>query len=305
MKTTNLFLILVVFQLAISAQSIIPIPADTSSIWRIDRSHVIGICVINNNSLYYINGTEIIEGEEYHTIYEEGYYWEFDPDPQFQNCTTTYNYSGVLKGGVRTENGKIYGYNVDWNETPGLLLDFTLEVGDSMFTSICLDGKVIESIDSVLVGDEYRKRFNFEGNSYCNWMIEGVGHERGLFESMDDPFENNSEFLCYGENGIPVFGDENCDLTVGFLSNIEDNFKIDISPNPTNNKITINTSLSPKEIKSYFISDMYGRLLLQNRITETNKNLHEIDLSNLKSGFLLLNIVLENNEMQTFRIIKK
>jgi len=283
----------------IAAQGIIPIPVDTTSVWRISRQFNDESCVYNHNSIYYINGTVTISGKEYYKVYEEGNYYESSVDPQYP-CTGSYNYTGIFRGGIRTENGKTYGYT--WG-SPELLMDFTLNVGDTLFSSICQDGKVIESIDSVLVGDEYRKRFNFANSWYCNWMIEGVGHERGLFESMDDPFENWSELICYGENNVPLFGDGNCDITVGEQENkfIEDN--VNIYPNPVSDKLHID--LLNNTANSYILTNVYGRLILKSKKTLLNNNEIIINLSKLKPGLYLLSLEIKNRNISTYKILKK
>ena len=264
--------------MTLSAQNIIPIPVDTTSVWRISREHNDESCVYHHNSIYYIDGKTIINAKEYYKVYEEGYYSESPVNPQYPSCNDSYDYTGVYRGAIRTENGKVYGYTVT-GEAGGLLMDFTLNVGDTLYSSICQDGKVIESIDSVLVGNEYRRRFNFANSWHCNWMIEGVGHECGLFESMDDPFENNSSLICYGENGIPIFGNENCDITVGNVEKLMKENYVEIYPNPAYHKISIDASELNYGIKSYLLTDIYGRIVLKNDFKSMNENKLVINLN--------------------------
>lgn len=297
-KLTLLLAMLLLFHVGIMSQNFIPIPADSTSVWRISRSYFDGNCMQNYNSIYYINGTVIFEGKEYYKIYEEGSYYETSINPQYP-CNDSYNYSGVYRGAIRTENGKTYGFVTGFY--PSLLMDFTLNVGDTLYSSICTEGKVIESIDSVLVGDQYRKRFNFANSWYCSWMIEGVGHERGLFETMDQPVENESNLICYGENGVPIFGDGNCDITVG---QSEKNVIGDITiyPNPTLDKIII--KMSDRDIKSYNLTDVFGRLILKDKIKLPTDET-EIDLSKLESGLYFLSLEINNNIVKVSKIIKK
>ena len=299
-----ILLTILAIQLNLMAQEIIPIPVDTTSVWRIERNYNDESCIYIHNSIYYIEGKEIKNEKEYYKIYEEGHYWEEPTHPWDTTCTGEQNYSGEYLGGIRTENGKVYGYTT-WQDTPSLLMDFTLNVGDTLFSSISYQGKIIESIDSVLVGFEYRKRFNFTGNWYCNWMIEGVGHERGLFESMDEPFENGSELICYGENGTPIFGDENCDITVGLLENSSSINRPLIYPNPSSGKFTINATELTNTIKSYILADIYGKIILQKNIDLFNYNVFEIDLSKYRTGIYFLRLHTENQGIITSKIIKK
>jgi len=298
-KLILLIVVLLALQSILIAQNFVPIPADTSSVWRISRQHNDESCVYNYNSIYYIDGTVMNGGKKYYKVYEEGHYYESPVNPQYP-CNGSYNYSGVYRGAIRTENGKTYGYT--WGY-PALLMDFTLNVGDTLYSSICHYGKVIESIDSVLVGDEYRKRFNFANSWYCRWMIEGVGHERGLFESMDDPFESSSNLICYGENGVPLFGNGNCDITVGQTENKVNDDQITIYPNPTSNKVIIKSL--DHEIKSYVITDIFGRIISKDKIKLSTNNEIEIDLSNMKTGLYFLNLEIKNTELKVYKIIKR
>ena len=285
----------------LSAQEFFPIPVDTTSVWRVYWGYNNEICVFHNNSIYYINGTEIKNGKEYYKIYEEGHHWETSVNPMNPCNGSSYDYSGRFRGGVRTENGKTYGYS-DWY-SPGLLMDFTLNVGDTLFSNICYYGKIIESIDSVLVGDQYRKRFNFDG-WYCTWMIEGIGHEQGLFESMDEPFENFSDLICYGENYTPIFGNQNCDITVGLLENSSSINRLLIYPNPTSGNLLLNASELNVKIKSYLITDIYGNTLLYKKEV-LNQDDMKINIEKYESGIYLLIVTLFNNEKLIGKIIKK
>lgn len=302
MKKTILLTIITI-QLNLMAQEIIPIPVDTTSVWRIERNYNDESCIYIHNSIYYIDGAEIKNGKEYYKIYEEGHYWEEPTHPWDTTCTGEQNYSGEYLGGIRTENGKVYGYTT-WQDTPSLLMDFTLNVGDTLFSSISYQGKIIESIDSVLVGVEYRKRYNFTGNWYCNWMIEGVGHERGLFESMDEPFENGSELICYGENSIPIFGDENCDITVGQVENSFLSSDIKIYPNPTFGYLNVVISGPKIKIKSYIVTDIFGKTILTKELGLNQSDL-KINIEKYESGIYLLIIAMNDNEKFIEKIIKK
>ncbi len=300
MKNLTLFTLLVL-QIGLIAQGIIPIPVDTTSVWRIARQYNDESCVYHYNSIYYIDGTVMKWGHEYYKVYEEGHFYYSSVNPQYP-CTGEWNYSGILRGAIRTEGGKTYGYT-EW-DNPDLLMDFTLNVGDTLFSSICYEGKIIESIDSVLVGDEYRKRLNFANSWYCNWMIEGVGHQRGIFESMDEPFESESWFICYGENGVPIFGNGNCDITVGQAENLREINNIKIYPNPTYASFSINTSDMQTKIISYLVTDIYGNAILNKNLKLLNQSDFKINLSNCESGVYLLTVIMEDNVKMHKKIIK-
>ncbi len=296
-----LFLTCFTFHLILSGQNIIPIPADSTSEWRILRGFAdyYGGCVDYHNSLYYIEGTIMHNGLEFYQIYENGEFFQeimHPPGP----CDETYTYSGEYVGAIRTENGKVYQY---LNDQEYLLLDFTLNVGDTLFSYIST-GLHISSIDSVLVVDQYRRRFNFSNGDICNWMIEGIGHEAGLFEPMSMYEFNVSYFICYAEDGIPLYGYSNCILNVGYERLSLHEREINIFPNPTSGKITINSSEPIKEIKSYLITDMYGRIISSNsNIDPLTGNTIEINIEACKPGVYFMIINFNDKETMNRKII--
>ncbi len=296
----NLLLILsLMTSLILSGQNIIPIPADTTSQWSISRGYNDGVCANWYNSIYYVDDTIMHNGNVFYKILESGEFYQEVINPPGP-CNETYLYEGVYRGAVRTENGKTYELI---GQEEYLLMDFTLNVGDTLFSCIS-PGLVIGSIDSVLVGAEYRKRFNFTNGDICNWMIEGIGHEAGLFEPMSLILEFASEFHCYGENNIPLFGDMDCILNVGLEDFSTQNYNVSIYPNPTSGKLIINASELTNTIKSYFLTDIYGKMILQKNFDVNNNNIFEIDLSKYKTGRYFIRLDAENQGIIFRKIIK-
>ena len=286
--------------LNISGQNIIPIPADTTSQWGISRGSNDGVCANWYNSIYYVDGTIVHNGNVFYKIYETGEFYQEVINPP-SPCDETYYYTAEYRGALRTENGKTYQLN---ENEENLLMDFTLNVGDTLLSCIS-PGLVIGSIDSVLVGAEYRKRFNFTNGDICNWMIEGIGHEAGLFEPMSLILEFASEFHCYGENNIPLFGDMDCILNVGLEDYSVLNYNVSIYPNPTSGKLIIDASELTNTIKSYFLTDIYGKIALEKNANLVNDNVFEIDLSKYCSGIYFLRLNTENQGNIFRKIIKK
>lgn len=299
MKIFTLFTLLVL-QMSLTAQEIIPIPVDTTSVWRVERYYNDEWCVYHYNSIYYINGTEVKNGKEYYKVYEEGHHWKTSVNPQYPCIGDGNNYSGVYRGGIRTENGKIYGY-VAW-ESPDLLMDFLLGVGDTLFIANS-DYYIINSIDSVLVGNDYRKKFHLSSYWNSTWWIEGVGHQGGLFESMDW-FESGSTLICYGENYIPIFGNLNCDITVGQEEKYKDAPSIQAFPNPTKGILDVRLSNIEAGVLSYVLTDIYGKTIINHQVTSLKAENYQLDIKECRAGIYLLTIILNNGGSLSKRIIK-
>ncbi len=126
-----------------------------------------------------------------------------------RNIGTTTNpvFKGV--GGLREQNKKIYyngfGYNENYggfNNIENLLYDFNKKVGDTVKVNQWRE-YTITKIDSVKIGNEYRKRYN-------DCIIEGIGDVvSGLFGIMVliptcDCYQE-WHFICFSQNGESVY----------------------------------------------------------------------------------------------------
>ncbi|MFN8205820.1 MAG: T9SS type A sorting domain-containing protein [Bacteroidales bacterium] len=122
-------------------------------------------------------------------------------------------------GGIREEGKKVYytgpGYLGDYSYgVEFLLYDFSLQAGDTIehlpgneyMTSVIL------SVDSVLICNEYRKRFFVESRPYFHnpdEIIEGIGSVRngllGGISSIPTCGYHYWEQVCFSENGEVVY----------------------------------------------------------------------------------------------------
>jgi len=297
-----ILLLLFIVHFTLIAQIIIPIPADSTSAWRIVRGYTYGgPCADIYNSTYYVDGTITHNDKEYFLIYESGEFHQEIAHPP-GTCNDSYTYEGIYRGAIRTENGKTYRLNN--NNSESLLLDFTLNVGDTLYSSIS-NGLVIESIDYVNIGYEKRRRFNFTVENICGWMIEGIGHELGLFETMYERVDFASYFVCYGENGIPLFGNMYCEMYVGNdeAESLIHNLKI--FPNPTFDELTVVIAESTEMIKSYRLIDVYGNVICDKKINQNDNKDFIVDLRDLKSGIYILSLNFDNNWCLFRKVIKR
>ena len=101
-----------------------------------------------------------------------------------------------LYGRIYLEDKKVYFRDLGHNgEQRQLLYDFNLNVGDEFIVGGYYKFSVV-SIDRILVGNEYRKRYNFDfkredypgypGHSFS--VVEGIGCTESFFHTINDPF---------------------------------------------------------------------------------------------------------------------
>ena len=199
-------------------------------------------------------------------------------------------------GGLREENKKIYytgqtilGISTDYEV---LLYDFTVQVGDTIkhdqsgdFYSVVLD------IDSVLIGDSYRKRYKVDNHWFYqnpDYIIEGIGSvKNGLLGHISPITTCGShywEHICFRENGVvkylnPSYSECFPSNLLNEVNNVDYEAKIKIYPNPFEDKINIENDIDKNDMTLKLI-DVYGRTLIEKKINESNVTLK----LNLKPG---------------------
>lgn len=298
MKTLIFCLTPILISLSLFGQDYVPIPSDSTSEWRAWNGNNDGMCICNYEIRYFFNGDTTIGPETYHKLYYSGLYYEEDFAPPTLGCDAEWPFENIYRGGIRNSDGKVYHI---FDGGPEILIyDYTLAVGDTLNTGISGNNMTIESIDSVLIGNDYRLRFNLhDPDGYCNWIIEGIGHERGLIEPMYIPLEFASELYCYAENHIPVFPEgSDCDLTVKVPEVETMNVIMNLYPNPTSGYINISVRSNIESTINFRIISSTGKIILECP-WNINPGINEksIDLSSIRSGIFIAVVEDGNNIM--------
>ena len=161
-------------------------------------------------------------------------------------------------------NAQIYANNDEIK-----LFDFGLKAGDtvSLFNSLHSDDKMIVSnIDTIFIGNSYRRRINFKGYESVddtwsfNW-IEGIGSTRGLlFITGSTPYYYNNHLICYKQNGNTLFLNglyNECFPSTSSINETTSNIQIKVFPNPISGN-EINFALNGLNIDYISIFNEYG-----------------------------------------------
>jgi hypothetical protein len=177
-----------------------------------------------------------------------------------------------------------------------LTYNFNVQVGDTIarFPSQPLFDLIVKKIDTVVFEDmKPRKRIHLlcelENNRTYYW-IEGMGGNDAFLNSdictiFDSPILG---LRCFYENGAKVYQDAMVqDCLISKIEGIENTEKIKIFPNPTLNKIFIQSNF---EIKQICIYSQIGKLMVKKEI-----ELEEIDISDLPSGIYNVEVNLKGN----------
>ncbi len=160
------------------------------------------------------------------------------------SCTQVHfpGYKGAIRQDV--PNKKVY-YVTPSSSTEELLYDFNMGIGDTVqgyLASYPGMYDTVISIDSVLVGNDYRKRW-YINNWYEIYLIEGIGSTYGLLEfspgSLTDAYGYNLD--CFMQDQLPLYPDTNtnCQLitSINDIGMLPDQMKV--YPNPSKGSFSI------------------------------------------------------------------
>jgi len=118
-----------------------------------------------------------------------------------------------------------------------VLYDFNMSLGDTMH-NLFMQSCIVTSIDSILIGNDYRKQWHVGGLTNTVSIIEGIGSANGIFEdcncyTVDGP---GAQLMCFTNNGTTLYpgAATQCDLItpVGDPGLNTAETTLSISPNP-------------------------------------------------------------------------
>jgi hypothetical protein len=247
---------------------------------------------------YLLNGDTTINGQTYHKL--------STPFVSFftQGSCTQEHFPGY-KGAIRQDipNRKVY-YVHPSSSSEALLYDFNLAIGDTIHGYLASNAGMLDtviSMDSVLVGNDFRKRWLIN-DWYEIYYIEGIGSTYGLLENSpgyvtDAP---GYYFDCFKQDQQTLYPDTNtnCQLITSAhdISILEEPLKI--FPNPSKGSFSIEFK-QPKDIKGISLLSLVGNVILSAEIHDQTS----ICLNNIPCGIYILAILDKNNRTTNKKII--
>jgi len=251
--------------------------------------------MIHDDYNLFIAGDTTAGNYTYHKLYTNGHrYAELHPDDEYY-----YNrYFGAFRND--TENRKVYFLSQGEDV---VAYDFNLTAGDTLPESRITNQitNIVVSVDSVLVGDIFHKRFNlktYEGEPYAA-LIEGIGSTCGAFSMIQPVFESGNDLWCVRLNNDVIwnFDPENpCLLLVG-VEETETINELAIYPNPSNGLFYIRST--SKTDRAVVFNSMGKQIDILKEINAP------IDLSDQPDGIYLVKLFNKDNEAMVRRIVLK
>lgn len=212
---------------------------------------------------------------------------------------------------ARQEGRSIYFFH---EGVDSLFISYDLSLGDTVggYFGAINPNKTVHTIDSVLVGDHYRRLFYTDTDEDPfpdSRLLEGIGHlggEGGYFfastlygEYWELSISNTLN--CYGEEHIQLWPNEGGTCHPSLTLNLAEaeNIAIAVFPNPVDNFLQITMDENIKLIQLFSIegTEIYN--------STVNANQHRIELADLSKGVYLVRITSENGVEERHKIIKR
>ena len=227
-----------------------------------------------------------------------------------------YNY---LLGAMREDSlRQVYFYNMttaisstNYIDSVYKLYDFSIqEIGDTVkpwASSLYYHwgSMIVTDIDSVLIYDQYRKRYHFGSEMW----IEGIGSTTDLFRGMRPMLTcgcGGYDLICYKENSItyylsPSYSFFQCD---NFPMSIAENKLYEISmstyPNPFSTQTTLHSGV-PLNNASIKLYDSFGRYV--RHIDHISGESIVIQREGLTQGIYILKVMQNEQLLKTEKLI--
>lgn len=259
-------------------------------VWRVHSICAVPVpCIADNTYNYFTAGDSAINGVIWTKIYQQGIVnlnWQGGA-PADPNCQGThFNLPNPAAVQLIRQDGRQLRY---WyNNADELLHDFDLVVGDTLplsFTNWNPDITVL-AVDSLLIGTEMRARYEL-GNSWAQYLIEGVGSTHGLFEPLSNFLECGFELLCFGLGTEAFYPDANAPSC--WMSVAVDERPAPISwtmaPDPAGHTLSITSTVAVNEVA---VQDLSGRMVLRERPAALQ--VVSLDVSGLPNGCYVLSV---------------
>lgn len=239
-------------------------------------------CIANDGFNYFTAGDSVIDGVTWTRVLRAGVVtlnWQSMPPPQ-PGCSGTTPYGTGFHGAwlIRQQERQL---RIWVDDADQLLHEFDLVVGQTLplsFTNWNEDISVV-AVDSVLIGTAMRARYEL-GNSWAQYLIEGVGSSHGLFEPLSNFFDCGYTLDCFGlgaEGYYPQEWEGSCAVVMRSAP-ADAPRMFSVAPNPTHGDVLI-AGLRPGS--QVTLSDATGRTVLAQRSTA---EFLRLDVSALPAG---------------------
>lgn len=273
-----------------------PFP-DSAAIWNIESYQSCGLFfdIWNYSYSIIISGDTVLNGKSYHKLNVP---LTVVTSNGSCNSSGTWTILGHYAGCIRQDTSIKKVFFIFPSDSVELLLyDFNLVVGDTVKGLIGIySADVVQSIDSILIGGDYRKRWVINP-CYGIYLIEGIGSTYGLIESSPGCLSegNNYTISCFKQNNFTLYPDNttNCDIINSTKNDPPKIFLVTISPNPfhTSTLIEVSAEFEYTDLKIY---NNLGILVYEEEISKKKSFL--LNRNHFQAGVYFLQLIGRNGQ---------
>ncbi len=296
MKKLLLFIVFGLFYLTMNSQNYVPFPTDSAK-WNC-LLHAWGVPGQEYfiNYRYTMDGDTLILGKQYKKIYFKDLEDQINPRVYYGGLRED-SLQQIFFFPYNTFLPSYTGYIFPDNTSEHLLYTFhNLNVGDTLPINTGYTKIWVVSIDSVLVGSNYRKRYEIHNTKMeflPEYWIEGIGSTKDLLSPYTEEFEWWFYTMCFDDSinySVNPYAPDSCHYTSTGIQTYGSNaLQIKVYPSPTSETITIEMASIEKSSR-VFIYNSNGKLLVEKAISETKTN---IDITNLPKGLYFIKLTAE------------
>ncbi len=262
---------------------------------------------------YFFEGDTIIQEKRYTKVYTRECYSEIDEC----KCDKYCYYYGAVREDTIAE--KIY-FISDYGRDPTkerVVADFSVKEGDNVIIDTLYYGETtevsvhIESVDSILIGNEYRKRVNIStvhiGNYWWDitddsW-VEGIG---SIVYGLFDPYQSKyivdvciPKFLCLHIDDELVYKDPNYNTC--YVPRYTDGFDEKMNPSVYIYPTMVDKTLFIAKNERNYLYNIYN---MQGINIKSGVLRNNIDVSNLTPGLYYIILYDKNKKVYSQKIVK-
>ncbi|MFI5148229.1 MAG: T9SS type A sorting domain-containing protein [Bacteroidia bacterium] len=285
MKSRLLFLLLLLPLLSFAQSYLLNNPEWTV---RVSCSFSGPNCIQTDTYNYYVKGDTVIAHHRYKKLFKKGqttFAWYTSP-PVPSNCQGVINYyDTIMPLALLRDTLKTMFICDPSNQPEKLLYNFNLSVGDTLPLTFnnSTHTLVVTAMDSILVRNQYRKRFYI--NHTSEMVLEGIGFSGGLIESFGMNMDCGASGLnCYSLNDSALYPapGPTCRIPLGIAVPEEEKQQIELIPNPADQQARI---YSPYKMGDMLLYNTQGKSLIP--LKEVG-NAILINTSSLPDGLYLI-----------------
>ncbi len=255
---------------------------------------------------YYFEKDTTINGLQYHKMkMRKANRFGFSGCGPFATAAFTTSTFGYLRND--SINKKVW-LRFPSSNTDSLLYDFDLEIGDTLKSSYLMSSSsilIVDSIDTVLINNRYRKKFYLQDVAVNGFIIdsiiEGIGSGSGFAQTIgcgSPLFGSQCALDCVGDNVgayFPTASAVSCQIPTSLNENGFKNINVQVFPNPTKGDLNIKGDVIIKGITVYNH---------QGQIVQTiNPSIKNWELPNV-NGLYYIRLEDEKGNFYTKKIIK-